>query len=106
MAVYTVQFTPSTRSLAHLGAEKARAVHALGTVEGPRLNKAVTDLLEARALALWVDALTEPGQPLDEAVSTELRNRCPGLLLLPASGSGPIWARSLFSSLLRFGEAL
>jgi hypothetical protein len=93
----------ATRSLAHLGAEKARAVHALGAVEGPRLNKAVTDLLEARALTLWVDALTEPGQPLEESVSTELRNRCPGLL--PASGSGPIWARSLFSRLLRFGEA-
>ena len=93
----------ATRTLANLGTEKARAVQALGTVEVPRLNKAVTDLLEARALVLWVDALTEPGQPLDEAVSTELRNRCPGLL--PASGSGPMWARSLFSRLLRFSES-
>jgi hypothetical protein len=93
----------ATRSLAHPGAEKARAVQVLGTVEGPRLNKAVTDLLEARALTLWVDALSEPGQPLDEAVSTELRNRYPGLL--PSSGAGPIWARSLFSRLLRFGES-
>ncbi|HWB84460.1 MAG TPA: hypothetical protein VG675_09995 [Bryobacteraceae bacterium] len=92
-----------TRTLSNPGTEKARAVQALGTVEHPRLNRAVTDLLESRALALWVDALTEPGQPLDEAVSTELRNRCPGLL--PPSGSGPMWARSLFSRLLRFGES-
>ena len=93
----------ATRRLARPGGEKARAVQALGTVEGPRLNKAVTNLLEARALTLWVDALTEPGQPLDEAVSAELRDRCPGLL--PSSGVGPIWARSLFSRLLRFGES-
>jgi len=56
----------ATRSLAHPGTEKARAVHALGAVEAPRLNKAVTDLLESRALALWVDAVSEPGQPLHE----------------------------------------
>lgn len=93
----------ATRTLAHRGAEKARAAQALGTVEAPRLNNAVTDLLEARALALWVDALTEPGQPLDEAVSTELRNRCPGLL--PASGTGPMWTRSLFARLIRVGES-
>ena len=93
----------ATRSLAHPGAEKARAVFALGMVEAPRLNRAVTDLLESRALALWVDAVSDPGQPLAQAVSTELRNRCPGLL--PTSGPGSLWVRSLFSRLLRFGES-
>jgi hypothetical protein len=93
----------ATRSLACPGTEKARAVHALGTVETPRLNRAVTDLLESRALALWVDAVSVPGQPVQEAVSTELRNRCP--ILLPASGLGPLWIRSLFSGLLRCGES-
>lgn len=91
----------ATRSLAHPGTEMARAVHALGKVEKPRLNSAVTDLLESRAFALWVDAVSKPGQPLDEAVLTELRSRCPGLL--PASGLGPLWNRSLFCRLLRFG---
>ena len=38
-----------------------------------RLNRAVTDLLESRALALWVDAVSEPGQPIQEAILTELR---------------------------------
>lgn len=93
----------ATRSLANAGTEKARAVHGLGTVEAPRLKQAVTELLESRALALWVDAVSEPGQPLHEAVTTELRDRCPGLL--PTSGLGPLWIRPSFSSLIRFGES-
>jgi hypothetical protein len=79
----------ATRSLAHSGTAKARAVHALGTVEAPRLRKAVTELLETRALVLWVDSVSKPGEPLDEAVTTELRKRCPGLL--PAFGPGLCW---------------
>lgn len=93
----------ATRSLAHPGKEKARAVRALGNVEATRLSNAVADSLESRALALWVDSVSEPGQPLDEAVSKELRSRCPGLL--PASGVGPLWVPSLFSRLLRLGES-
>ena len=93
----------ATRSLACPGTEKARAVHALGAVEMSRLNKAVTELLESRAFALWVDAVSKPGQLLHEAVANELRNRCPSLL--PASGLGPPWIRSLFSSIIRFGES-
>ena len=93
----------ATRSLACPGTEKARAAHALGAVEVPRLNKAVTELLESRAFALWVDAVSEPGQPLQKAVSTELRNQYPNLL--PASDSAPLWTRSLFSSLIRFCES-
>jgi hypothetical protein len=93
----------ATRSLACPGTEKALAVHALGAVEASRLNKAVTELLESRAFALWVDAVSRPGQPLHEAVENELRDRCPGLV--PASGLGRLWIRSLFSSLIRFGES-
>jgi hypothetical protein len=93
----------ATHSLARPGTEKARAVHALGMVETPRLNAAIADLLEARALALWVDAVSEPGQPIQQTVSTELRNRVPGIL--PSDGPSPIWNRSLFSSLLRRGQA-
>jgi len=43
------------------------------------------------------------GNPFMRNVATELRDRCPGLL--PASGLGPLWTRSLFSSLIRFGES-
>jgi hypothetical protein len=93
----------ATRSLANPGTEKARAVHALGTAETTRVDRAVTDLLESRALALWAEAVSEPGQPLPEAVSTELRNRYPGLL--PASGLRSLWDRLLFSRLLRLGES-
>ena len=93
----------ATRSLAQPGTEKARAVQALGKVDEARLNNAVTDLLETRALALWVDSVSRPEQPLDQAVTTELRFRCPGSL--PASGVGPPWVRSLFSRILRLGDS-
>ena len=93
----------ATRSLALPGTQKARAVQALGTVETPRFHKAVAELLEMRALALWADAVSKPGQPLNEEVTTEVRNRIPGLLA--ASGPGPLWVRSLFSRLLRAGES-
>ena len=92
-----------TRRLASPGTEKARAVEALGTVEHPRLNRAVTDVLESRALALWVDAVSEPGQPLQEAILTELRARC--IDFPPSPGLGPRWTRSLFISILRLGES-
>jgi hypothetical protein len=92
-----------TRSLANPGMEKARAVEALGTVEHARLNRAVTAVLESRALALWVDAVSEPGQPLQEAILAELRGRCIGLP--PSPGTGPRWTRSLFASILRLGES-
>src|SRR4029077_3254664 len=38
----------ATRSLAHAGTEKARAVEALGRVEAERLGTAVADLIESR----------------------------------------------------------
>ena len=91
----------ATRSLACPGTEKARAVHALGAVEASRLNQAVTALLESRAFALWIDAVSKPGKPLHEAVANELRDRCPNLLT--ASGPGPLWIRSLFYALIRSG---
>ena len=92
-----------TRSLSNPGTEKARAVQARAAVKTPRFSEAVTDLLESRALALWVDAVSVPGQPLREEISRELRDRCPDLL--PASGSAPVWARSLFARLLRSRES-
>lgn len=93
----------ATRSLAHPGTEKARAVEALGRVEAGRLHTAVVALLESRALALWVYSVSKPGQPLEESVLTELRRRRPGFL--PASCSGFVWVPPLFSRLVRVGES-
>ena len=52
--------------VANPGTEAARAVEALGRVEGERLRKAAADVLESWALALWVDCVSKPGQPLEE----------------------------------------
>ena len=93
----------ATSSLAHSGTEKARAVEALGRVEAARLRTAVTDLIASRALALWVDCISKPAQPLREAVFAELQTRCPGFP--PPSYADAIWAPPLFSRLLRLGES-
>jgi hypothetical protein len=93
----------ATRSLAHSGTEKARAVEALGRVEAGRLRTAVTDLIESRALALWIDCVSKPAQPLKESVFAELRRRCPGFS--SDSYSGAVWAPPMFSRLLRLGES-
>jgi hypothetical protein len=93
----------ATASLARSGTEKARAVEALGRVEAGRLRHAVTDLIESRALALWVDCVSKPGQALKESVLTELQKRCPGLL--PSCLLNAVWTPPLFSRLVRFGES-
>jgi hypothetical protein len=92
----------ATRSLAGAGTEKARAVQALGRVQTGRLVNAVADLLESRALALWVDSVSKPAQPLEDAVLTELRSRCPDLL---ASRFEARWVPSMFYRLVRLGES-
>jgi len=93
----------ATRSLAHSGTEKARAVEALGRVELGRLRTAVTDLIESRALAIWVDSVSKPAQPLKELVLAELRRRCPGFPSGPYSDA--VWTPPMFSRLLRLGES-
>jgi hypothetical protein len=93
----------ATRSLANAGTEKARAVQALSRVESGRLRNAAADLLESRALALWVDCVSKPGRPLKEFVLTELRRRYPGFV--SSSSSDCVWAPPLFSRLIRFGES-
>ena len=92
----------ATRSLSNAGTEKARAVRALGRVEAGRLLNAVTDLLESRALALWVDSVSKPAQPLKNTVLTELRDRCPDLL---PSRFEARWVPSVFRRLVRLGES-
>jgi hypothetical protein len=93
----------ATRTLAHEGTEKARAVEALAKVDRGNLRNAVSDLLERRAFALWVDCVSKPQQPLDDTVLNELRKRCPRILA--ASSPDFLWVPSLFSRLVRFEES-
>ena len=92
----------ATRTLANGGTEKVRAVQALGRVDAERLAIAVADLLDSRALALWVDSVSEPEQPLMAAVVTELSNQCPDYL---ASCFEARWGKSLFYRLVRHGDS-
>ena len=92
----------ATRTLANGGKEKVRAVQALGRVEAGRLDIAVADLLEPLALALWVDSVSEPAQPLIASVLTELRDRCPDLF---ASRCEARWDPPLFYRLARLGDS-
>ena len=92
----------ATRTLANGETEKARAVQALWRVEKERLARAVADLLESRALALWVDSVSEPAQPLTAAVLTELSSKCPTNF---ASCFEARWARSMFYRLARLGDS-
>lgn len=93
----------STHTLTHAGIQKARAVQARGRANADRLERAVGEVLEARALSLWIDSVSQPEQPLSEDVLAELRNKCPGLL--PESGGCVRWTKLLFSRVVRLGDA-
>ena len=88
----------ATRALSQPGTAKARAVEALAKVGPIQLRRAVSDLLEFRAFAFWVDCASEPQRPLNQAVWGEIRRRCPDLVTTP---SPPSWDGSLFFRLVR-----
>jgi hypothetical protein len=93
----------STHALLRQGTEKAWAVAALANVDQERLRTAIADVLDRRALALWVDCVSKPQQPLDEAVWTELQHRCPSFTaILPTESR---WRAPLLSRLIRAGES-
>jgi hypothetical protein len=93
----------ATDSLTHAGTEIARAVDALGKVEPERLRRAVFELLEGRAFALWVACISRPNRPIERIALNELRGRCPSFL--PGSCAEPVWQQSSFFRLVRIGEA-
>ena len=93
----------STYTLPRQGSEKARAVAAMANVDQERLRTAVADVLDGRALALWVDCVSKPQQPLEAAVWTELQHRCPRFTaILPPESP---WCAPLLSRLIRAGES-
>ncbi len=93
----------ATDSLIQAGTEKARAVEALAKVDPERLRRAVSELLESRAFALWIACISRPEQVLDELALNELRRRCPDFLA--RSHAQPVWQESSFFRLVRLGEA-
>jgi hypothetical protein len=71
-------YISATHTLAKGLTEKARVVAAMENVNHNRLESAVGDVVERRALILWADCVSKPAQPLDPAVIAEIENRCPG----------------------------
>ena len=93
----------ATHTLTQAGTEKALSVEALARVEHERIQGAAAELLVSRAVALWVACISQPNRALDEFALEELRQRYPGFLT--ASCPQPLWNKSLFFRLVRFGEA-
>src|SRR5471030_906194 len=63
----------ATASLTQPGTETARAVEALQKVEVARLRRAVEELVEWRAFALWIDSISQPNRFLEDHILSELR---------------------------------
>src|SRR6266849_436432 len=93
----------ATDSLVQAGIEKARAVEALGKVEPERLRRAVFELLEWRAFALWVACISRPNRVIDSVALSELHGRCPSFL--DGSCAEHVWQESSFFRLVRLGGA-
>jgi hypothetical protein len=93
----------TTDTLTQAGTEKACAVDALSKVEPERLRRAVFDLVEWRAFALWVACISRANRPIDRLALNELRGRCPSFLA--GSCAEPVWQESSFFRLVRRGEA-
>jgi hypothetical protein len=90
-------------SLTQAGTEKAHAVEALSRVEPERLRRAVLEVLDARAFALWVSCMAQPERELREPALGAIRSRYPQLS--PRDSRQPVWTKSLFFGLVRTGEA-
>jgi hypothetical protein len=78
-------------------------VEAMDKAEPSHLGKAVSDLLESRAFAIWVGSVSEPGHPVNDLVMSELRRRHPGSSA--PSRPAPTWGMALFLRLVRDGDA-
>jgi hypothetical protein len=93
----------ATDRLSQTGTEKGRAVEALPKVAPRRLSRAVLDVLESRAFALWAGCISEPNGALHEPALSAVRGRYPRLFAKePAE---PVWKKSTFFRLVRAGDA-
>jgi hypothetical protein len=79
----------ATYTLTEGGTERARAVAAMANVERDRLQFAVNEVVERRAVVLWVDCVSNPDQPLDPIVFAEVEKRCP--IAIPVMRVDSFW---------------
>ena len=91
-----------TRISSQPGTGRDRAINALFKVESERLRRAVSEVIEARAFALWVACLAEPQRPMREPALSAIRSRYPRLY--PRDHT-PEWTHSTFFRLVRSGDA-
>jgi len=88
-----------TYTLAHGIAEKARVAAAMENVDRERLESAVTDVVERRAVILWAECVSKTDQMLDPAVVAEIENRCPRANTAVPVGSP--WRAATLARLIR-----
>src|SRR5450432_4426044 len=93
----------ATATLTQPGTGTARAVEALQRVEAARLRRAVAELVEWRAFALWIDSISLTNRPLEDRILSELRTRCPSFLA--DFDCVLLWRESMFFRLIRLGDA-
>lgn len=91
-----------TRTASQPGTGTDRAIRALFNVESERLRRAVSQVIEARAFALWVACLAEPQRRMREPALSAIRSRYPQM---HHRDHAPEWTHSTFFRLVRCGDA-
>jgi hypothetical protein len=72
-------------------------------VERDRLQSAVNEVLERRAVVLWADCLSKPDQPIDPIVFAEIEKRSPSAIEVISAASP--WGAPSFARLIRLVES-
>jgi hypothetical protein len=88
-----------TYTLAQGMAEKAAVVAAMKNVQRDRLQSAVADVVERRAVVLWADCVSKPDQPIDPAVAAEIDKRSPDAIGITSAIL--VWSAPILSRLIR-----
>jgi hypothetical protein len=93
----------ATYTLTQGGTEKARAVAAMENVDRSRLQSAVNDVMERRAVVLWADCLSKADQPIDPIVFAEIEKCCPSAIEVVSAAAA--WRAPTLSRLIRHIES-
>jgi hypothetical protein len=93
----------ATYTLAQSGTEKARVVAAMANIDRDRLQSAVNEIVERRAVVLWADCVSKLNKPLDPTVFAEIEKRCSAATdVIPAER---LWQAPALSHLVRRVES-
>jgi hypothetical protein len=82
--------------------EKTPVVAVMKNVERDRLESAVADVVERRAVVLWADCVSKPDQPIDPEVAAEIGKRSPDAIGVTAAMS--FWSAPTLARLIRSVE--